>query len=893
LPYVRQRRYSSCCAGVYPDPAPYLCTLHPELLIHVVSHTHWDREWYHTAGRFRQRLVALIDELLDGPASAGSFLLDGQTVVLDDYLEVRPERASDVATAMKAGRLEAGPWFVLPDELIPGGEGLVRNLLAGARSLRALRAESPPVLYCPDSFGHPAALPVLARGFDKAVIILWRGLRGPRDAYSWERGSARVLVHHLSQSGYELGANLPVDAAQSRERWQRINGELAPRAATDVALLLNGADHHARQRDLGPAVEALRRVAMPDQLRSSTLAGFTADFAARAASATLWELKGELRDSYGYTWSLQGTLGTRAQQKRRYKRLEHTLVHDVEPWLAFSALYRGASLRHLARMAWRDLLLCQPHDSLCGCSIDEVASAVDERIARASAQADGLREDAVLALVSHDREAARAAGALWRPLLVVRNPAPYTRSGVAIVELTTKMADAPVGPGSQHVPLKRAAQKPASVPDLAVQVLDVAADFDRTEAARAYPDNDIVQRVRAAVWVGDVPGFGIAEYPLNEPAKGGKDPVPPGAVTLRGRSLSNGRLTLKWDSRGQILLTDAQHGRTVRDLVSFECRTDVGDLYTPAIREPKMSLRHVRTRAVHRGPLLGMIEQEWTVKRKNESIDLRVRLSLEAGAPFVRVGISGNNAASDHRLRVLIRSDVGAGMVTADAAFGLVQREPPKVNAAEARMESPILSAPLHRYVSAFDEKRGITLYSDGLAEYEMLRDSIAITLVRAVGELSRSNLRERPGHAGWPVATPKAQSHGPFGAELAAMLHGTRLDAVIDAVERTAADVLNPLTGVTLRSALTTSPPFAGVSLEGAGLAFSTAKETEDGAFLALRCVNLLDRPVSGAWKLGRAPREARLARLDETPGAALVPRGDTIPFDAAPLGVVTILVR
>src|SRR3954470_3409325 len=100
--------------------------------VYVVSHTHWDREWYHRAERFRQRLVALVDELLDDPPADGSsFLLDGQTVVLTDYLEVRPERASELSAALRDGRLEAGPWYVLPDELIPGAEGLVRNLLAG------------------------------------------------------------------------------------------------------------------------------------------------------------------------------------------------------------------------------------------------------------------------------------------------------------------------------------------------------------------------------------------------------------------------------------------------------------------------------------------------------------------------------------------------------------------------------------------------------------------------------------------------------------------------------------------------------------------------------------------------------------------------------------------
>src|SRR6185503_2027130 len=81
------------------------------ITVHVVSHTHWDREWYQPAERFRQRLVALIDELLDAPPPDGSsFLLDGQTVVLEDYLEIRPERASEISRALREGRLEVGPW---------------------------------------------------------------------------------------------------------------------------------------------------------------------------------------------------------------------------------------------------------------------------------------------------------------------------------------------------------------------------------------------------------------------------------------------------------------------------------------------------------------------------------------------------------------------------------------------------------------------------------------------------------------------------------------------------------------------------------------------------------------------------------------------------------------
>ena len=198
------------------------------LRILVISHTHWDREWYHAAGRFRQRLVALVDELLDNPPSEGaSFLLDGQGIVLDDYLAIRPERAAELGALLREGRLEAGPWYVLADELIPSGEALVRNLLAGRDALRALRAEPPPVLYCPDAFGHPAVLPSLASGFGLSVIVAWRGYGGARwpdgDTVRWrDAAGAEVLLHHLTADGYELGSSLPVSAADARERWGRL-----------------------------------------------------------------------------------------------------------------------------------------------------------------------------------------------------------------------------------------------------------------------------------------------------------------------------------------------------------------------------------------------------------------------------------------------------------------------------------------------------------------------------------------------------------------------------------------------------------------------------------------------------------------------------------------------
>lgn len=861
------------------------------LTVHVVSHTHWDREWYHPAERFRQRLVTLIDELLDDPPPAGrSFLLDGQAVVLEDYLDVRPERASELATLLREGRIEAGPWYVLADELIPGGEGLVRNLLAGRRVLRALRAEGPPVLYCPDSFGHPAALPDIARGFDKPVVILWRGFGGERwpnrNAVRWRSASGQdVVLYHLTRSGYELGSSLPVERDAARDRWHRIRTEFAERKAVTPDLLLNGADHHARQRELDDALARLADAASPDAINAGSLADFAVDLLHRVSVSRVSEVRGELRDSYGYTWTLQGTLGSRTPQKRRYVVTERELVRDVEPWVALAAFHRRASRGHLMRAAWKPLLLCQPHDTLCGCSIDQVARAMDARLESATTQAEGLRQEALFDLLGHDREEARHRAEDWQPVVLVRNPAARARTGVAVADVTVKLQDVAVGPGSAPGPSTGRADPPFA---------DAMITHERTESPRAYPDNDAVLRFPVAFWVENVPGYGVTSIPLTD-AAGTLLPPESVRVRIKRQAMSNGRIRVTWDRRGRISLEDLASGRVVTDLLRWESLADHGDLYTPSIGKPKLRARVLETRVLYEGPIVGAVEQVWRLAARDEGVEARLRIVLDAGADFLRFGVLGDNGARDHRLRLVVRTDVTRGRTVADAAFGPVERSSVKVSAGEARMERPVTTAPLHRYVTLFGAKRGATLFADGCTEYETREDTIAVTLLRSVGELSRNDLPERPGHAGWPASTPEAQCVGLFQAEFGMLLHGPRSVAVVDEIERVADEVLFPLTGGTLRSALHAPEPTDGVALHGQGLAISCVKESEDGNALVLRCVNLVDKRVRGEWRLGgtRGIAEAHRARLDETPIEPLAHAPSTVRFIAAPREVVTILVR
>jgi len=894
----------------------------PDLVL-VLSHTHWDREWYLPAVRFRQRLVRLIDQVLDRQDGGAHFLLDGQAVMLEDYLSVRPERQDEISRALRSGAIEAGPWYVLADELIPSGESLVRNLLAGRRIVRTLGGAPPRVLYSPDAFGHPAALPLVARDFDMPLVILWRGLGGtgwPRgDAMRWRAADgSEVLVHHLPPSGYEYGANLPVDASGASLRWRELEEMLAPRSTLGAVLILNGADHHALQSDFGRALTALREAAAPLPARETTLREMAAELVSRAADRSdIPEIRGELRRSYGYTWTLQGTFATREPLKLRHAAVERLLWRDAEPWSALARAEPGTD-GSLVRAAWRSLLLCQPHDTLCGCSLDAVALGMRVRLDEAEVQAIGIREDAVLAMVGHDPRRARIAPSAWRSVVLVRNPSPRQRTGIAELEILRRRAHVSVGPGSggRDQPESEPGDFLLDAGALLTQRLDTTRRHDRVESPEHYPSADLVDATRLLAWMPEIGGYGvhaltISDAPADHPRHASSDaPSSPGsgvpnlvAVTTEG--LDNGRMRLTVDAAGALSLTDRTTGAVIPDVVSFEDVGDAGDCYTHSPILPSLTGgAEGRARVVLAGPLRGALALDYTMQipsatlRSGRSphrvaLPLTVIASLDAGSAVLRLAVQGENVARDHRLRMLVRTGVRPRAVLADAAFGPVRRDPILVADEDARAEHAPTTAPMHRYVTVEGDDRGATVIG-GSTEYEVLDDgTVALTLVRAVGELSRADLPERPVHAGWPEATPLAQCLGPIDTTVGLLLHGQGDVATITEIEHTADDFLLPLTGTTLRSALELPGPIAGLTLEGSALAFAACKESEDGEWIVLRCVNISESPQRGRWTLGRPLREARRSALDERVGPSMTIAGSSVEFEAPSRGVVTLIVR
>jgi alpha-mannosidase len=400
------------------------------------------------------------------------------------------------------------------------------------------------------------------------------------------------------------------------------------------------------------------------------------------------------------------------------------------------------------------------------------------------------------------------------------------------------------------------------------------------------------------MWVPPIAGYGTRAFELTE-TESPEVAAPPTEVRASGLSIENDAVRVEVDGRGVVTLSSGDGVHAISSLISIEATADAGDLYTPSLRGEPSYAELSTPRAGLRGPLRATLTIPWRVEsqadvrlQRAESAAGGIVLTLDAGVRHLGIEVIGSNALHNHRLRLRIATHVTDADIFADAAFGPVRREP--IVAPSDSTETPPSTAPLARYVTLASRTRGATIFSDGPGEYEAMGDgTVALTLLRAVGELSRNDLPERPGHAGWPASTPDAQEQGEFSARFAILLHGARDDATVAEIERTADDVLHPLAGRTVRSATELRAETEGVTLEGAGLALSTIKMSEDAAWLVLRCVNLTEREVAGAWTLGAPLVEARESRLDESPGKLVGIQDKRVSFVAAPRAIVTLLVR
>jgi mannosylglycerate hydrolase len=361
--------------------------------LHVVSHTHWDREWYKTFQQFRLQLVHLVDNLLiilDGEPEYLHFMLDGQTIVLEDYLQVRMANLPRLQKYIQEKRILIGPWYILPDEFLVSPESLVRNLLIG-KDICQLFGQRMMVGYIPDPFGHLSQLPQIFNGFHMDTACLWRGVPdGSPTLFTWQSpDGSSVLLAHL-YDGYGNIADWPAtDLDQSVYSLNAKADKILPHNPSSHYLMMRGSDHLEPRPELPEHLRYFNQHNQSDrQAIHSTLPSYLAAVSNEISEQNilLQTLQGELRDPHK-AHILPAVLSARMWIKQRNNYAQNLLERWVEPFSTWAELQsraedaftpptqhqtssRIADPGSIVHQAWKLLISNHPHDSICGCSID-------------------------------------------------------------------------------------------------------------------------------------------------------------------------------------------------------------------------------------------------------------------------------------------------------------------------------------------------------------------------------------------------------------------------------------------------------------------------------------------------------------------------------------------
>lgn len=700
----------------------------------VYLHTHWDREWYQSFRMYQVRLAEVVDAILDRLESGifPCFMLDGQTVLLDDYLELRPERKTQLEKLIHSGTLRIGPWYVMPDEFLVSGESLIRNLKHGILSSKAYGQADSFCGYLPDTFGHSADIPTVLSQFGIHNAIVWRGVNPKTAEFMWESPSGdQVLGYYLADGYFQMMMHQydsDPDLAEIGKQGalNRLIDKLSNRASLQEYLVPIGGDH------LGPLdKDGMSRLQeyLPN-LKIETPERFIERVNPQNIKT---KIAGELTNN-DEAFLLPGVYSSRVYLKKSNRILEHALARKWEPLQAMAlVLSKEVLYPNELQTAWKTLLLNHPHDSICGCSVDSVHQHNEVRFEEVKNLYDGITPRLQNKLVqSLEQPASKSKSEKSQDCYLVLNTLERPFSGVVSVE-----ADA-----SEKLPQSNGK-------------ITILEDGYMTDFMQVPLSHKKIERQTGWVWVDDIPSLGIQSV---DKKKIKKLPENKYAKLVDKQTIENNLLVLTVDPAGVISVQVKQTGIQYIGLHQFRDIAHQGDSYNtaPVPGAPVGQAVLKKAKPWQKGPLVAGLWLTYQIGKWQ----IETRVWLEADNPQVFFETTYENHAPDHCLQVGFDTGNPIFTVMAESHFSMVERtydpnyDITQYMPAAAWKELKTNTGPIQRFVTTNDQ----AFFTEGISEYEVAGSKLYLTLLRAFGAISSPDTGVRGAQAGPPFETPEGQ---------------------------------------------------------------------------------------------------------------------------------------
>lgn len=784
---------------------------------HIISHSHWDREWYLPYEKHHMLQVEFMDtliETLENDDNFKSFHLDGQTIMLDDYLQVKPGKKDILKKLIKEGRLKVGPWYVLQDEWLTSSEANIRNLLIGHRDAKEY-GNICKIGYFPDSFGNMGQAPQILKGTGIDTAVFGRGVKPTgfnnqveegknfESKYSemyWESPDGSKVLGILFANWYCNGVEIPVNEHESKKYWDEKIEESERYASTEHLLFMNGCDHQPVQTDLSEALETAKKIYPDVEFIHSNFEDYV-NKVNEAKKDDLAVIKGELRSQQTDGWyTLANTASARIYLKQVNSRCQMLYEKVAEP-LATMAYKEGLDYPHeLFVYGWKTLMQNHPHDSICGCSVDDVHREMVIRFEKAENIALHIIDES-LKFLSNKIDNSRFTGIHKeaKPFFIV-NPTGYNKDGVVEIQLEVEknyfrdstLEECVKKSNETKLPKYKIIDSKGNVIPGTIEELSNKFNYDLPKDKFRQPY--IAKVVKITMEVKNIPQFGWESFAL----------IPSEEETLKRESLfiaenelENKFYKLKINKNGSVNVYHKESKNLYEELCVYEDCGDIGNeyIFMKPIGDIEITTKDniAEIKILEDSEIRAVIEVtnkisipksadslldkeisnlvEFKNRKANRStefndMEIITTYTVERLSRGIKVKTRFLNESLDHRLRALFKSNINSNYHYADSIFEIVKRD----NIPSELWENPCNTQHQQAFVNIHNENYGLTIANRGLNEYEILHsenNTIALTIHRGVRELGD-----------WGVfMTPEAQCLGERVVEFEIIPHGNKED--------------------------------------------------------------------------------------------------------------------
>ncbi|HAQ0823017.1 TPA: alpha-mannosidase [Enterococcus faecium] len=778
--------------------------------VYIISHSHWDREWYMAYEQHHMRLIELIDDLLElfeVDPSFNSFHLDGQTIILDDYLQVRPEKRQAIQQAINEGKLRIGPFYILQDDFLISSESNVRNMLIGMEESR--KWGTPVMLgYFPDTFGNMGQTPQLMKQAGISAAAFGRGVKPigfdnqvlEAENYSsqysemWWKGPDQTAIFGLLFANwYSNGNEIPVEKEAALAFWKQKLADAEQYASTNHLLMMNGVDHQPVQKDISKAIHLANELFPDYEFIHSNFTDYL-EAVQKDVPEDLGSVEGELTSQETDGWyTLANTASARVYLKQWNTKVQRQLENITEPLATMAYEVSGNYPHDQLDYAWKTLMQNHPHDSICGCSVDSVHREMIPRFEKADEVGKYLAQDSLEQLTAAIDTTGFPKDSF--PFVIV-NTAGMDKTGEAEITIELERKRFAEGIPEQlyqelenlpkrkyHVETKSGATIPAILSEETVQF---GYDLPKDRFRVPY----MARMIKVTLPLENMPAFSWETFALVEGEAKAEEKET--MIHQSGRIIENGPLHLTIEKNGTITMEDRKNKRKLNNLHIFEDIGDIGNEYIfkqPFCDQPILSSNKenseikvlVDTPEIAKISILQEMEipvsaDERLEKEQQMVVEFRYRkaerskekrilqiktiMTIRKDSKKIDFETTLDNQMKDHRLRVLFPTKLHVEHHEADSIFEVVKRP----NHVSKSWENPTNPQHQQAFVNIHDEEYGVTVGNFGLNEYEVTEDGqIAVTLLRSVGEL---------GDWGY-FPTPEAQCLGEHRFNYSIELHG------------------------------------------------------------------------------------------------------------------------